>query len=257
MKRLFLIFLILLVPHLCFAQTGPCATVIGPKLPNLVSEAQVSKQSSFISVETFSSTDCSVVESGGALTPGTHTLLRFDSQIDNVGQADLFLGYPPNCPSLYYFDNCHGHYHITFATVYRLWTETGFANWQANRDLSRPMSDPYNQQLLDSAEAVGSLIRSHKQGFCFKDTVRLGGTPEYTRNEFGVRVLTKHFDSCYDDQGLTVGYGDKYGALLDGQFFVVDTVAPGWYIIEIQANPEHVLPESGYLDNISSSRVRL
>lgn len=250
--RLLLVLLFVITAN---AQTGPCATVTGPQLPNLISFAQVSKQSAFVSMETFTDTDCSVVE--GGVTSGTHRLLRFDSQIGNVGSVDLVLGYPPDCGNLYVFDPCHGHYHVNFATVYRLWTTAGYDQWVTQRDMTRPMSDPYNASLLDAAESTGQLIRSHKQGFCFIDSVRLGGTPAFTKNEFGVRVSTSHFQHCYNNQGLTAGYGDLYGALLDGQFFVVDTVAPGWYVIEVQANPEQILPESSFTDNSSGARVRL
>lgn len=248
-----LLLLVLCVP--ASAQTGPCATVTGPKLPNLVTFAQTSKQTAFQSTETFAADSCPVQE--GAITAGTHRLLRFDSVIGNVGQADLTLGYPPDCGNLYEFDACHGHYHVTFATVYRLWTEAGYDDWVLRRNLNESEDSFTNQSVLLGAEANGDLVRSHKQGFCFIDTVRLKGTPEFTRNEFGVRVLTSHFRHCFDNQGLTIGYGDSYGALLDGQWLVIDGIAADWYVIEIHANPKLVLPESDYTDNSSAARIRL
>ncbi len=253
LTRLLLILTLSATP--AFAQLGPCATPIGPLLPNIVSFANVSKQSQFISTETFAADSCSV--SDGEVTPGTHTLLRFTSQTGNIGQADINIGNPANCTSLFEFSACHNHYHIHGYTAYRLWTETGYSNWVANRDLSQPITGTNNETLLTLAQLSGDLIVSHKQGFCLIDTERLSGTPAYTRNEYGVRVSTSHYDRCYDNQGLSIGYGDSYGALLDGQYLVIDGLLPGWYMLEIQANPEQVLPESSYTDNSSAARIRI
>lgn len=236
------------------AQVGPCGTPIGPLLPNLVAYANVSKATAFVSIETFSDTHCSVME--GEITAGTHKLLRFTSRTGNIGEADLNIGSPTNCPGLFEYSVCHGHYHVRGYTAYRLWTQTGYDNWVMQRDLSQPVTGTSNQQILNMAEMAGQLVTSHKQGFCLKDTTRLSGTPEYTRNEYGVRILTSHFRSC-NEQGLTVGWGDEYVSSLDGQYVVIDWIVPGWYVLEIHANPDHLLPESSYTDNSSAASTKI
>lgn len=68
-------------------------------------------------VQSFSSTDCEVVE--GCTTEGSHTLLQFTTETWNIGNADLLLGNPTN-NSLFYFSPCHGHYHFDGFAVYNL-----------------------------------------------------------------------------------------------------------------------------------------
>ena len=70
---------------------------------------------------TFTTNDCAVME---CITPGTHTLLRFDTQTRNIGTSDLILG-DPSTNSLFHFDACHGHYHLNGYANYRLRDSNG------------------------------------------------------------------------------------------------------------------------------------
>lgn len=238
------------------AQTGPCGSVNGSLLPNLVAYADVAKQTAFKDSYNFSATDCIVMD--GVVSEGFHSLLRFTTRTGNVGQADLFLGDPADCSNLYDYDVCHRHYHIRGYTAYRLWTSSGYDNWVASRDLSQPITGTGNEVLLNAAMLNGDLVVSHKQGFCLIDTVCLSGNC-YIKYPGGTRLTTGHYFSC-NNQGLSVNWGDEYPADLGvqyGQFLITDSLLPGWYILEIQANPDHLLPESDYTDNSSAARVRL
>jgi hypothetical protein len=60
-----------------------------------------------------------------------------------------------------------------------------------------------------------------------------------SRRYSGTRA--RRFDCRF--QGITAGWGDRYGADLDGQWVDVTGVAPGAYTLIITVNPEGRLPE--------------
>ena len=76
----------------------------------------------YYSTETFTSTDCEVVE--GCLQAGTHRLLRFNTSTRNIGTADLFFGDPVGNP-LFEYAPCHGHYHFKDYARYELLDNSG------------------------------------------------------------------------------------------------------------------------------------
>lgn len=73
---------------------------------------------------TFRSSDCEVVE--GCAVPGARRLLSFNSEIRNIGYADLNMGRPENNP-LFVWADCHGHYHFEDFAIYRLLNSSGSA----------------------------------------------------------------------------------------------------------------------------------
>ena len=70
-----------------------------------------------ISTENFSPTSCAVLE--GLIQAGTRTIIRFDTETENSGTADLFFGNPANNP-LFVWAPCHAHYHFQNYMSYRL-----------------------------------------------------------------------------------------------------------------------------------------
>lgn len=96
----------------------------------------------------FEPTECAVVEGavGGA---GVRRLLRFDTVILNSGDGDLVVGNraDPDNPyaEWFYFEECHGHYHLF-----------GFAE--------------YSLHYGNGTVAVG-----RKQGFCMEDSFKYDG----------------------------------------------------------------------------------
>ena len=137
------------------ASTSGSATVGKPDLR--INAATLNPR---ITTETFSGTACEIAE--GTIVAGTRKLLRFNTQSENIGTADLILGNPANNPQFEY-GSCHGHYHFRSFAEYRL---------------------------LDS---VGSLVRTgRKVGFCLMDITRVntGANPaaRYTCSNQGIQA---------------------------------------------------------------------
>src|SRR5262249_31859887 len=70
-----------------------------------------------ITTETFDPSSCAVLE--GLVAPGTRRLIRFDTETENQGNADLFFGDPAANP-LFVWAPCHAHYHFNNYMAYRL-----------------------------------------------------------------------------------------------------------------------------------------
>jgi hypothetical protein len=224
--------------------------IVGNPLPDLIVDAQRLKSDIVISVENFSRTACAVIE-GCVKSRGSHEVLRFTSATPNVGQGDLVIGNPDNCPNLFHESECHNHLHFKQYADYRLWTETGYNAWATARDLRLPTNTGTNAAILANAVASGDLIVGRKQGFCIIDIA------PYLPNA----PLTKKYTLCGapgapGHQGLQVGWSDVYGQQLDCQFVEIDGLRAGIYVLEDHVNPEQLLPESNYTNNSSIVKFR-
>jgi hypothetical protein len=100
--------------------TGSYSGSVVTGKPDLIFHA--ASMSPRITTETFSATDCAVVEQ--AVPEGTHKLLRFSTETRNIGTADLVLGNPANNSS-FVWGSCHGHYHFNSFAAYRLLNTAG------------------------------------------------------------------------------------------------------------------------------------
>lgn len=227
------------------AQLSQCAAIIGPLLPDLIVDQQKLVSEIFVSEEQFNNNDCTVIE-GCVTKAGKHTLLRFNTSTANIGQADLVIGNPAGCLSLFHFSECHQHYHYENYADYRLWTTAGYTNWVNMRDVSARADSPRNGPLLDAALASGELVIGHKQGFCMIDSYQFlpSASP------------TKKYLDCASNQGIQVGWSDQYGSQLPGQFVQITGLRDGDYVLENQVNPLQLLPESDYTNNFTAVRVR-
>lgn len=88
----------------------------------------------------------------------------------------------------------------------------------------------------------GVVATGHKASFCLRDTYRFGrgkGKARYT---------------C-SDQGIQAGWADVYGPELDCQWIDITDVPPGNYVLEIEVNPEGLLVESDYSNNVAAVAV--
>jgi len=233
---------ILACASLAQAQLAPCAVPIGPDRPDLIMDQNLLQSQIYVSEEQFTSSSCTVQE-GVVTRPGKQTLLRFSSSTPNIGQADMNIGDPAQCPSLFEFSPCHQHLHFEDYTAYRLWTEAGYVNWIAMRDGSAPANAGINAQLIATATASGDLISGHKQGFCMVDSAAYPGA---------VQNGPAKYLSCSSNQGITVGYEDIYPPQLPDQFIQITGLRDGTYVLENQVNPDQVLPESDYTNNFAA-----
>src|SRR5437879_6103317 len=182
------------------AQLGPCAVPIGPQSPDLIMDQHLLETQIFVSEEQFTPSSCAVAE-GVVTRPGKQVLLRFSSATPNVGQADLNIGDPSQCVgTLFHFSECHQHLHFEEYSAYRLWTESGYANWVAARDAGAPTNSGINAQLLAAAAVSGDLVSGHKQGFCMVDSAIYPGAPSPPG--------AAKYLSCSSNQGVSVGWED-------------------------------------------------
>ncbi len=237
--------LALAAPLACQADTGPCATVTGGSLPDLIVSATKLAQYLSVGDEKYAPSSCAVQEKFVS-NPGWHTLLRFTAATPNVGAGALVIGDPRQCPVLFEQSSCHGHLHYKEYAEYRLWTPGGYDTWLAMRDLSLPANAGVNAAALSGALKNKSLVVGRKMGFCMIDSepynVATGAVPTYT--------------SCLSNQGISVGWSDSYPASLDGQYLEIDSLKSGDYVLEVQVNAQQLLPEASYLNNSSAVKVR-
>ncbi len=230
------------------AQLGPCATVLGPNLPDLIVRQDKLEAQWHVEEQEFASNSCTVVE--GCITgTGQRRLLRFTSSTPNIGEADMFIGAPANCPGLFQLSECHQHLHFQEYTDYRLWTPAGYAAWVAGRNPNLGTDEGANATLLASLRASGALVLGRKQGFCMIDLVPYGPGPGHPP--------PPKYVSCSQNQGISVGYADEYVFGLACQFIDITDVPNGTYVLEVEVNPERLLPESDYTNNSAAITVEL
>lgn len=182
--------------------------------PDMTVEPSVVAPSFVIETKIVTPSDCAIADRC-LPGPGTFRLLRFTTQTNNIGTADLLIGDPRTLPGDFFFAQCHGHNHYDGYTVYRL---------------------------LDGAgrEVTGGF----KAGFCIEDTARL--SPQAPANP-------KYF--CDPEkggiQGIQAGWADIYLAHLDCQWVNITSVPPGDYQLEIEVNPApRRFHEASYDNNV-------
>ncbi|HSU53204.1 MAG TPA: lysyl oxidase family protein, partial [Candidatus Dormibacteraeota bacterium] len=130
-----------------------------------------------ITTESFAANTCAVME--GLIQAGTRRLIRFDTETENQGNADLFFGNPASNP-LFVWAPCHAHYHFQNYMSYRL------------RDAQGRLA------------AVGL-----KVGFCILDVFRWNpnssGAAKYTCSNQGIQTgWGDLYDSTLDGQWIDI-----------------------------------------------------
>jgi hypothetical protein len=157
-----------------------------------------------LSDETFGPADCAVVE-GAVAAPGRRRLLRFDTVVVNRGTEDLVVGDPADPEPPFTTED------FELSPCHQHHHFLGFASYE----------------LRDGADRrVGF---GHKQSFCMTDSRRYAGT------------RPRRFDCRF--QGITAGWGDRYGFDLDGQWVDVTGLPPGAYTLVVTVNPDGKLPD--------------
>ena len=107
----------------------------------------------------------------------------------------------------------------------------------------------FNDYALYSLQPVnapgGSLRTGAKTTFCVMDTTAINlGLPRAPAQPF--------YSTCGRDlQGMSVGWGDTYGAHLAGQEIDFTGNADGIYQLKIEVDPKKVLQETNESDNVS------
>lgn len=148
---------------------------------------------------------------------GDRKLLRFDFLCWNAGNADVRLGDPRRNPQWFEFSSCPTHRH------YHLKNFNGY-------------------KIFDCS---GRERRGRKQAFCLEDSRHLSP-----------HGRTKPTYTC-DNQGISAGWADLYGANLDCQWIDVTGLPDGDYVVEARTNESGLLREDSYGDNLAWAGVRL
>jgi len=89
----------------------------------------------------------------------------------------------------------------------------------------------------------GTVATGHKAAFCLTDSFRQNPAANPQRRY-----------NC-DNQGIQWGWADVYTADLDCQWIDVTDVPGGHYTLELEVNPDRLLTESNYANNVASVGV--
>lgn len=197
-------------------STGSAAstsTGAGAVLPDIdmVAVVDVITESAYTQTVNFAADSCALAEAC-VTSAGDRRLLRFDTWTPNISEVDLIVGNPNDDPDgLFEFGECHGHSHFLDYASYRV---------------------------LDSEGNVAAV--GHKQAFALIDF------QAYSDN-----AGPAQFPLQDGTQGISAGWADIYGAYLDCQWVDITGVPPGDYTLEISVNPEEVIEEANYDNNIA------
>jgi hypothetical protein len=150
---------------------------------------------------------------------GRRRVVRFGTRIANIGNRDVATGAPGASNPLWTYDACHGHYH--------------FANYADYDLIDVPTSTPL---------PIGT-----KNGFCMLDL------------ETWDRELAVNGCNTYDcnNQGISVGCADVYDSSLQCQWVDITGVPNGTYDLRVTANPERVISELDYENNVATVRIAI
>jgi hypothetical protein len=100
-----------------------------------------------------------------------------------------------------------------------------------------------------------AIVRDRKTGFC------LGDRYEVTNRALPAKAPTKRYTSRCGlgqptllgiNQGISVGYGDSYAAVLEGQYLRLTGLADGRYLLVHSVNVDRGIRESNYANNAAS-----
>jgi hypothetical protein len=226
-------------------------------LPDIIVDRATLATSWVIYDETFSPTACDVIE--GGVTGGDHRALRLTVNTPNIGTADLRVGDPnahidPNgdgdfsdSDGLFEFAACHQHYHFRHYATYELLP-------------------------ILAGGSLGAPVVSAKRGFCMIDVAPYNsdaGSPKAWVYRSCGRV------GVAGNQGISTGWADQYYKWLAGQYFIIDGLPAGPYLIRIHVNPPftaqagepcpatdpagfcHQFTESDYANNVAEVSIEI
>lgn len=107
-------------PDTCYLAGDPECPNIGPDL--IINGLRAY---STLEMTTENSTDGCMIEEGCIQGYGTREIVRFDTEIANIGTEDYFIGAPSAQPDQFEWDACHNHYHYEGYAEYALYTAGG------------------------------------------------------------------------------------------------------------------------------------
>jgi hypothetical protein len=185
-------------------------------------------------------------------TSGGQKLLRFTSIVVNVGAGPFEVhgqrsaGASTMTVTQRIFNGAGGYRDVpTNAVIF--WGGDGHNHWHVKDLLD------FELIRLDNGNKVGNFA---KQGFCFRDTYRyVSSNPaSYTTR---TRACGGGLAATQTMMGISVGWGDRYGRNLVGQYIDITGLAPGRYRLMGTADASDWFLESDNANNVTWVDIQL
>jgi len=111
--------------------------------------------------------------------------------------------------------------------------------------------EDYARYTLQPLNVQGTIQEGSKVSFCLLDNQKVN-------TKLPNAAKRPVYQNCSPDiQGISVGWGDTYVSVLDGQSVPFGSNPSGDYLLIIEVNPNHNLVESSYSDNVACAVVRV
>jgi hypothetical protein len=119
---------------------------------------------------------------------------------------------------------------------------------------------------LRRASDARRVARDHKTGFCLGNRYAVKAQASQAQAAQAPRVTYRDFSSHCGlnrtrlrkvTEGISVGWGDDYKPLLEGQYVDITKVRGGRYVLVHSVNPSRKLLEADYTNNASSVLLRI
>jgi Lysyl oxidase/WD40-like Beta Propeller Repeat len=115
----------------------------------------------------------------------------------------------------------------------------------------------FDRYELVGAGSLAVAVRDRKQGFCLSDTYGVTPGMRHGPARFTSRCAQGRPQARTVEEGLSVGYTDRYFAFYAGQSLDLTTVMAGRYWLVNRANPDFHLRELRYDDDAASLLLRI
>jgi hypothetical protein len=188
--------------------------------------------------------------------PG-HKLLRYTAVMVNVGAGPFELVGTRSSTSTSTMSvvqkiyNSDGTFTTTPVNTVMFYAGDGHNHWHTRNVEGGTL------RRLDNGVKVGTLA---KHGFCFFDNVQyrlsLSGAPQ-SAHYLGSGCDPNQPTALRADMGLSVGWGDKYGAALNLQWIDITGLPNGKYLLTATADPGDVMKESSYANNSVTAKIQI
>ena len=189
---------------------------------------------------------------------GAERCLRFDGIVANVGEGAFEVAYRVDASQtlasafqrIYNsagghddrfstrseFHPTHGHFHIQDFYVARLWRATASGKVRGRAPVSE----------------------GDKNGFCPEDSEPVDEeSPAERPTRYACFGEDDRFEPGGQVVGISAGWMDVYSANLPDQFVEISGVSDGYYVLEIEIDPNDVFEESNENNNVVCSLIRL
>ena len=181
-------------------------------------------------------------------------LLRFASIVVNVGAGPFEVhGQRPDTnvtemtTTQLIYDDAGGYRDVpTDAVIF--WGGDGHNHWHVKDLLD------FELERLDNGTKVGNFA---KQGFCFYDNYLYGSSNPAFYTPRTTRACGGGLSATQTTMGLSVGWGDRYGKALPGQYIDITGLTAGRYRLTGTADANNWFTESDDSNNVSWVDIQL